>query len=164
MRRFVLATLLLASCGDGLSPEEQAIQDERDIKLVEETNDTPPPLKPVIPQAIGFPEIEQYDLFGKACNYAPGTSFGTLVVAREADAYMKIDGAMVRFAADPGARELAIRTRSVYNSLGYTLRLELEGEGEQSGPDQTNYEGTVTLRDGYGRVVYEGAGLAQCGS
>ncbi len=180
MRRWLglAAAMLLLGCGDDRSPEEQAAADERDIALVEEANKAMPPLRPVTPEPILLPDIERYDLLGEACSYAPGTSLGARVIAREADAFMKIEGEIERFAADPGARELPSHTRSVYNSKNYSLVLGLRdpaserdetaagaGEGlprEASVPTEGNYEGSVTLRDAHGRVVYEGVGLAQC--
>ncbi len=153
--------VVLVGCGDRVSPEEQAVADQRDVALVEAANKAPPPVELVAPEPILLPDIERYDLAGEACSYAPGTSLGARVIAREADAFMKIDGEIERFAADPGARELPMRTRSVYNSKGYSLVLALQedtGEDEQ----RTSYEGSVTLRDAHGRVVYEGVGEAQC--
>src|SRR5690606_23972370 len=96
---------------------------------------------------------------------------GARVIAREADAFMKIDGEIERFAADPGSRELPMHTRSVYNSNNYSLVLSITdaaagSEAEASVADGTepesgDLEGRVTLRDAHGRVVYEGVGLAQ---
>ena len=160
----VLAALLLAACDSGLSSEEQSIQDERDISMVERANRALPPLKQITPEPILYPDIERYDLFGAGCNYAPGTSLGTRVIAREADAFVKIDGEMVRLAADPVARELPLSTRSLYNGREYSLRLSIENDGEQSGLETMDYEGQVALYDAHGRSVYEGEGLAQCGS
>lgn len=158
------ALIALTGCGESMSPGEQALQDERDIAMVERANESMPPLREVTPEPILYPDIERNDLFGAACNYAPGTSLGTRVIARQADAFMKIDGEVVRFAADPGARELPLGTRSLYSGREYSLRLQIEGEGEQAGIETENYTGQVTLRDSHGRVVYEGEGLAQCGS
>ena len=158
---FAGAALLLTGCGDDVSPEEQSAADQRAVAVVEAANDAPPPVELVTPEPILLPDIERYDLLGEACSYAPGTSLGARVIAREADAFMKIDGEIERFAADPGARELPMRTRSVYNSKGYSLVLALKedtGEGES----RASYEGSVTLRDAHGRVVYEGVGEAQC--
>jgi hypothetical protein len=165
MRRMLLvAVLLVTGCGEELSPEEQALRDERDIALVEQANRSAPPIRQLTPEPILYPDIERHDLYGAACNFAPGTSLGTRVIARETDAFMKVNGELLRFAADPGARELPVRTRSLYNGRGYSLRLEISGEGEQEGIETVNYEGTVTVLDAHGRVVYEGTGLAQCGS
>jgi hypothetical protein len=157
----VAALLALAGCDREPTPEEQALADARDVAMVEAANDVMPPLEQVTPEPILLPDIERYDLYGEACNYAPGTSLGTRVVAREADAFVKIDGEVHRFAADPGSRELPMRTRTLYNAKEYSLRLAMEPEGE-AGDETTDYEGTVTLRDQWGRVVYEGTGLAQC--
>src|SRR3989337_564613 len=110
----IAALLLLAGCGDELTPEELAQADARDVALVEAANKVEPPLKEITPEPILLPDIERFDLYGAACNYAPGTSLGTRVVAREADAFMKIDGEVVRLAADPGSRELPMRSRTLY--------------------------------------------------
>ena len=164
------AALLLAGCGDESNADERKMADERDIAMVEQANKAMPPLHMVSPEPILLPDIERYDLLGETCNYAPGTSLGARAIAREADAFMKIDGKIERFAADPGARELPMHTRSVYNSKDFSLVLALreasaEPADESAKPAGTtpgNYEGSVTLRDSYGRVVYEGNGLAQC--
>ena len=164
MRRIWLLSLaLLAGCDSGPSPEEQAISDARDVAMVEAANEAKPPLKEVTPEPLLMPDIERYDLFGEACNYAPGTSLGTRVIAREADAFVKIDGEVERLAADPGARELPMHTRTLYSGKSYSLRLALNGDGAEA-TGAGDYEGSVTLRDAYGRVVYEGTGLAQCKS
>jgi hypothetical protein len=155
------AALLLSGCGDEVSPEERAATDNRDVAMVEAANKAAPPVQLVTPEPILLPDIERYDLLGETCSYAPGTSLGARVIAREADAFMKINGDIERFAADPGSRELPMHTRSVYNSKGYSLVLSLTedtGEDEQ----RTSYEGAVTLRDAHGRIVYEGVGEAQC--
>lgn len=158
-----LLLLLLAACGgEEMSAEERALQDERDVAMVEAANEVPPPLRHITPQPIMAPDIERYDLFGQACNYAPGTSLGTRVIAREADAFFKLDGQVVRLAADPGSRELPERTRTLYNGKTYSLRLSIDGEGEPTPSGAVNYEGTVSVRDAHGREVYEGTGLAQC--
>ncbi|HLV06864.1 MAG TPA: hypothetical protein VKY80_04250 [Croceibacterium sp.] len=177
MRRLVLiagTALALAGCERELTPEEQALADERDIALVQKANSSIPPMVPVTPEPLLLPDIERFDMLGEACSYAPGTSLGARVIARQADAFMKIDGKIERFAADPGAPELPAHTRSVYHSKNYSLRLELreDAASEEAGPDgpaedarsdgQRYYEGSVTLRDPHGRIVYEGAGLAQC--
>ena len=155
------ALLILAGCDRGPTPEEQALADARDVAMVEAANEVMPPLELVTPDPILVPDIERFDLYGEACNYAPGTSLGTRVVAREADAFMKIEGEVHRFAADPGSRELPMRTRSLYSGKEYSVRLAIE-EQDETDADTTKYEGSVTLRDRFGRVIYEGVGLAQC--
>jgi hypothetical protein len=155
--------LVLAGCEREPTPEEQALADAQDVAMVEAANQVMPPLKQVTPEPILLPDIERYDLYGEACNYAPGTSFGTRVVAREADAFVKIEGEVHRLAADPGSRELPMHTRTLYNGKEFSLRLAMEPEADaEAEGEKTDYEGSVVLRDQYGRVVYEGVGLAQC--
>jgi hypothetical protein len=164
------AALALAGCGDEVDPDEHTMADERDIAMVERANETKPPLRIVTPEPILLPDIERYDLLGETCSYAPGTSLGARVIAREADAFMKIEGKIERFAADPGARELPTHTRSVYNSKDYSVVLALreasaepgEEPAQPPGGEGGSYEGSVTLRDAHGRIVYQGTGLAQC--
>jgi len=171
--------MALAGCGDSLSESEQAALDQQAVEAVRRANDAPPPLEEVVPDPILYPDIETHDLFGQACAYAPGTSLGARVIAREADAYMKIDGDMIRFAADPGSRELPARSRSLYNGREYSLRLSIDGEGQPvegesevdagvgantgaGGNGERFYEGTIFLRDRWNRVIYQGSGTVSC--
>jgi hypothetical protein len=160
----IAALLVLAACKREPTPEEQAMADARDVAMVEAANEVMPPLEEVTPEPIQLPDIERFDLYGEACNYAPGTSLGTRVVAREADAFVKIEGEVHRLAADPGSRELLLHTRTLYSGKEYSLRLTMEPQdsAEGEGEETTDYEGSVILRDQWGRVVYEGTGLAQC--
>lgn len=158
------AALLLCACGgEQMTPEERALQDNRVVAMVERANDAAPPLREVTPEPLLFPDIERHDIYGVTCSYAPGTSLGARVIAREADAFMKVDGEIQRFAADPGSRALPSGTRSLYNGRQFTLRLVIVGDGAESPGGKTSYEGTVELRDPHGRIVYEGSGLTQCG-
>ena len=158
----VVALIALAGCGSEATPEERAEADARDVAMVEAANDVTPPLKQVTPEPILLPDIERYDLYGQACNYAPGTSLGARVIAREADAFVKIEGEIHRLAADPGSRELPMHTRTLYSGKEYSLRLSMNDQGETEGGGATDLEGSVSVRDRYGRVVYEGAGPVQC--
>jgi len=158
---------VLAGCGEEMSEAEKAEQDRELVERVREANDTAPPLVEVVPEPILYPDIEANDLFGLACSYAPGTSMGARVIAREADAFVKVDGEMLRFAADPGSRELPANTRSLYNGREYSLRLDIQDKqaGEQVGDGgAVLYEGTVWLRDRWDRVIYQGTGAVDCGA
>lgn len=160
---WIAATLLLlAGCGEEMTPEEQALRDERDVAMVQAANAVNPPIKLITPEPILPPDIERHDLDGAGCSYAPGTSFGTRVIAREVDAFIKVDGEIVRLAADSGSRELPQGTRTLYTGRAYSLRLSISGEGEPAPSGGVDYEGTVLVRDAYGREVYEGTGLARC--
>ena len=164
-----LMAMGLAGCEDGLSDNEREAQDIEAAERVRELNEAGPPLQEIVPEPILLPDLEANDLFGETCAYAPGTSMGARVIARETDAYMKIEGEMIRFAADPGSRELPAKTRTLYNSREYSLRLAIEDseprlpDGEAGSADETRSQGTIWLRDRYDRVVYQGTGAVECG-
>ena len=167
MRRFYIAALALAAIACSNEPESLSEADQaRVVESVRAANNAKPGIVEVTPEPLLDADIERWDLFGQACAYAPGTSLGVRVIAREGDAFMKIDGDLVRFASDSGARELPMRTRSLYNARAYSLRLEIAAEGEEvnlaSGPG--TYEGTIWLRDQWDRVVYQGSGTVNCES
>ncbi len=162
----LLLPIALAACGEDPPPERNSPEAERDIALVRKANGAQPPRREVTPEPIQFEDIEANDMFGLACSYAPGTSLNTRVVAREEDAFMKIEGEVLRFAADPGTRELAAGTRSHYLGREYSLRLQIEGEGRpaRNATEVTEYDGTVSLYDRWGREIYSGSGSVQCGA
>ncbi len=163
--RIAVCVLALAccACGETLTREEQEQRDREAVALVEQANGVEPAVSQLVDETILYPDMERHDIYGASCAYAPGTSLGVRVIARQADAYMKINGEMIRFAADPGARELAYGTRSLYIGRDYSLRLEIAGEGVQTGEEVMEYDGTISLRDRYDRVIYSGTGSAQCG-
>jgi hypothetical protein len=159
----IAALLAVTACGQSDEPLSEAEQ-QRIVSSVRAANETAPDLIEVTPEPILEADLERWDLYGQSCTYAPGTSLGARVIAREADAFIKLDGDLVRFAADPGSRQLPMRTRGLYNGREFSLRLEIASEGEQAniktGPG--NYEGTIWLRDPWDRVVYQGTGTVTC--
>ena len=159
-----LVALSISGCAEEVSDAERAAENAQIAERVREANDKPPPPIDVTPDPIGYPDMEANDLLGAACAYAPGTSMGARVIARETDAYMKIDGEMIRFAADPGSRELPAKTRSLYNAREYSLRLEVSDGNADGGGEAEYYEGSVFLRDRWSRVVYQGTGATNCGN
>lgn len=170
------ASGLLAACGKELSEAEQRAHNEAVVNEIRAANDMPPPLDDIVPEAITQTEIEANDLLGMACSYAPGTSGAVRLIARESDAVVKINGQLVRFAADPGSRALPANTRTLYNGTEYVLRLSLEDAPvtreateedlpsaiEDSGTQ--SYEGTMWLYDRWDRIVYTGTGATRCES
>lgn len=158
----LLVPLALAGCGDEISPEEQKMRDDQAIAMVERSNAIMPPLEEVVPDTIADADLDRHDLDGTGCSYAPGTSLGVRVVARTADAFMKVDGEVMRFAADPGSRELLAGTRSLYNGRTHSLRLEIADQTDLAEDKAAQLEGAITLRDRWERVVYTGTGLVSC--
>lgn len=165
MHRYWTATAALLACAcSSQSDTENEAENQRVVEAVRLANNTAPGIVEVTPEPILYPDIERWDLYGQSCAYAPGTSLGARVIAREGDAFMKIEGELVRFASDAGSRELPMRTRSLYAGREYSLRLEIADEGKETsvktGPGM--YEGTIWLRDRWDRVVYQGTGTVSC--
>lgn len=153
------ALVLLSACDNDPDREDQTARDQRDVALVQKANSALPPLEEIEPEPMTAGDFQRYDLKGQSCNYAPGTSLGTRVVAREADAFVKIAGEMERFAADPGSRELPQHSRTLYSSKNYSLRVQIGGDESAAAR-----EGEVEIRDVHGRVVYDGTGPVTCSS
>ena len=161
----LVGLVALAACTEQPSKQDLAAEAERAIAEVEQVNNTPPPLETIVPETIGYPDIEKHDMFGAACAYAPGTNLGARVIARETDAFVKVGGKIIRLAADPGAREMPSGTRSLYNGTSYSLRLTIDSEGREDPVSIGTklYDGTMYVRDSWDRVIYRGEGVVSCG-
>lgn len=158
------ALLLLAGCDQPMTPEEKAANDARDIAMVKKAQaQAKPPIETVIPDPITWADMDKEDIAGASCKYAPGTSLGTRVIAMPEVAYVKIDGKMARLARDIGAQKLPMDTWTKYDGKAYSLKLNISGEGKSADDGTSNYDGSVLLEDAYGRTIYDGSGLAQCG-
>jgi len=166
MQRFapvVALPFLLAGCGDSLTPEEQRAADERDIAAVEASQD--PPVVPVEPQPIRYPDIEKHEIYGASCAFSPdGGGLGAIAISMAGAGFMKIDGNVLRFAPDAGSDEQQLGTRVKYDgrSYSYSLRID-DGQSVRSGYETTNYKAQLILRDSTDREVYKASGTAQCG-
>ena len=162
--RILVFAMLLAACAREPTPAEKAAQDARDIAEVEAVQKIKPPPQPIAPEAILFPDIQQYDLFGAGCAFAPGGSIGAVMLSREKVAWMKLEGRLVRFASDPGSAALPLGTWSRYAGKEWALALtRTEGEGEASGSESRQWPGRLVVTDAFGQAVFEAAGLVQCG-
>ena len=165
MRRLaVWAMFLLVACGDDLTPEEKNRADERDIAMVEKANRGE--AVPVAPQPILFRDIESNNLYGASCAFVEeGGGIGSIALAMIDDGYMKIDGKLIRFAADKGSPEFPMGARARYVGKQYEFDLDREpGHGRSAGLETVNYDGRLTVWDSKHNVVYDKPGLLQCGS
>jgi hypothetical protein len=161
----VLSLLLLAGCGSEMSDAEKKAKEEADVAFVNGLQAKDPPPKPILPQTIGYPDIEQYKLFGATCAFAPGNSIGAIVVALDDTAWLKLEDHMVRLAADKGGEKLPMGTWRHYDGKEYSLELELQQRTAKTSASQTvNYPGELEVRDAYGQLVYGAKGTVQCGA
>lgn len=148
-RQFLLPLALLAACGPEPEPaEEPASLSTTNITL----------------QPIGWPDIEKADLFGAGCSFAEGKGIATHFVAMDEGGYFKKDGALVMLSADANSPELPYLARQVYSNEAYWVQLTVSGEGRVRGPETTDYDGALTIRDGEGQLVYSADGMVECGA
>ncbi|MBX7502668.1 hypothetical protein K3181_14600 [Qipengyuania sp. YG27] len=161
MRRLVLVcALALAACSNEPTEEERAAA----VAEVE-ANQTPPPEQLEL-APIRYREIEQHDLFGAGCSFAPeGGGLSAVALAMAETGHFLRGSELVTMAADKGSRELPYLARRKYDGKAYSMVLDLdEAEGEQSGEETSDYPATLTIRDANDEVVYRKPGMAQCGA
>ncbi len=115
-------------------------------------------------QPIGYPDIQENDLFGMSCAYGSGNSMAALVIAMPDAAYIKTDGALIAVPAAEGSAELSYGSRSEYSSEDYVLRLAQIDEGVQVAPELINYVGEISLNDADGAELFTASGTVQCGA
>ena len=155
-----VALLALAACS--AEPSEE----ERQAAVAEvEANQTPAPEELAL-EPIGYPDIEQNDLYGAGCNFAPdGGGMGAVAIAMAEEGYLKRKGEILTFAADSGSRELPYLARSKYDGKAYSFSLAIDEASEApTGMETSDYSGELTVEDQYGSVVYQATGIVQCGA
>jgi hypothetical protein len=161
MRALLLVSMvLLASCGDGMTDAEKQAEDEADVAFVNQLEAKDPPPEPILPQTIGYPDIERYKLYGASCAFADG-GIGAIVIALDNTAWIKLDGKMTRLAADVGGKNLPMGAWERYNGKEYSLQLTV-GEGKAAASETVNYPGTLSVYDAYKQLVYRSKGTVQC--
>lgn len=150
MRITILAmAILLAGCGDTAEKGEFLSQEEINKRRA----------IPVVPEAILYPDMEEHDLLGPACAFAPdGGGLGAIALAMPVDGYMKLRGEMIRFAADSGSATLPLNARSRYFGKEYAFHLQIAAQAEGSNLS----DATLTVEDPHGNAVYEATGKLQC--
>lgn len=158
---FGIAVLALSACDKDISPEEQERRDVQDIAMVEKANKAPPPMQEVTPDPILQGDRERYAIQPGGCSFSPGFSLSERVIALPVVAYVKIDNEMQRFAADVGSAELLAGARVQYFGKAYSLQLSVTQDKVEDG-QPVEQEGSITLRDAQGRVVYSGTGTVHC--
>jgi hypothetical protein len=161
MRAIILPlSVALASCSAEPTDEERAAA----VAEVE-ANQTPAPEQLEL-DAIRYREIEQHDLYGPGCSFAPeGGGLSAVALAMAETGYLLRGGELVTLAADKGSVELPYLARREYDGTSYSMTIDLdEAEGEQAGEEVSDFPATLTIRDANEQVVYRKSGIAQCGA
>ena len=156
--------LLLAGCGNVLSPDQQAAADERDIAMVEKANLGSG--VPISPQPILLPDMEANSLFGTGCAFvAKNAGLGAVMLARMDAAYMKLDDTVVAFAADHGSEALPYDVRGKYTGKRHALQLTFTSDvTHRTGTSAGDFDGRLRVDDAKGHIVYDEPGSIQCGN
>ncbi len=169
MRLFLVGLLLLtaSACKDEAAKQDRAKQDARDVAQVEAAQKIHPPLAALRPEPIAFADIEAHNLFGAGCSLTPKAEVlsDPVVLADSDRAVIKLDGKLVLLAADRGSATMPYDSVTHYVGKAQTLRLGKDpGEGKQHGEESMRWNGRVTIRDAYDRVVYLSDGWFDCGA
>lgn len=166
MRVMVVALLAFASgCSQ---PETTPAQREADVeKAIAEVEaaQTPPP-DVVTPERITPEDRSRFKLSTGGCSFAvDNPELGSLAILQLNTGFMKFDGAIDRFAPDPGGGEGPVGTSRRYDSGRHSLQVDYpEGIGTEQGSETMRYLARITLLDGRDREVYVAEGFAFCGS
>ena len=156
----LLLVVALAACSN------EPTEEERQAAVAEvKANQTPAPEKPEL-GAIRYREIEQHDLYGAGCSFAPeGGGLSAVALAMAETAHFLRGTELMTLAADKGSAELPYLARRKYDGTEYSMTLDLdEAEGEQVGEEVSDFPATLTIRDAADQIVYRKDGIAQCGA
>ncbi|UOR08112.1 hypothetical protein LCM18_07650 [Qipengyuania flava] len=151
--------LILAACSSEPTEEERAAA----VAEVE-AHQTPPP-QPLELGAIRYREIEEHELYGAGCSFAPaGGGLAAVALAMPDTGHIIVDGEMLTLAADKGSDELPYLARRKYDGTEHSMELDLDQDaGEEVGAEVSDYPATLTIRNARDQIVYNQSGIAQCG-
>jgi len=158
MRRSVLAGLVLLGACNTQSPAEKAAADAGDIAAVERAQNQRPPIVPITPKPILFPDIKRAALYGPGCAFvAEGGGMGAVLLTENKRAAIKPKDEIVILASDPGSTPMPQGTWSRYVGKAYALTLT-RADGGTDGA----WNGKLVVTDPGDQIVYEASGQVQC--
>jgi hypothetical protein len=87
-----------------------------------------------------------------------------VLVANDRRALIKLGGKFIAFSADTGSAVIAMGTRTHYVGKAQSLFLERgSGDGTRLGEEASRWDGRLTVRDTWNRVVFTQSGEVVCG-
>ena len=123
------------------------------------------PAVPVTPEPMAFAEMEKAGALGAGCAFIPkGGGLSALALALPDAGFLKVGGTIQRLAPDLGSAEAPLGTRMKYDGREYSFTLSRDGEPVPAGTEVLDYPGSLVIRDGRGRTLFEARGTTQCGS
>ena len=163
LRVFLMSPLTLAACS-----EPEITEAERREMVAEVEAAQVIPAEPITLGAIDYAEIEEAELSGAGCVFLRPRVSGrsdVLFIGMDDIGAMKVDGRLQRLAPDKGASRLPYLGWSKYDGTTHSVRLSYdEPSARQSGDEVTQYNGSITARDGRDRMVFEESGTLECGA
>ncbi|ABD26565.1 hypothetical protein Saro_2126 [Novosphingobium aromaticivorans DSM 12444] len=157
-RTALISLALLGTSGCG----EKAPSDAEAIAAVEAAQDGKPPVKPLQPQPILYPDITQNKLHGTGCAFvADGGGLGAVLLAQDKRGIIKLDGHVEVLAPDAGSHKMPKGSWSRYTGKERALTLTAIGPiTPAGGADQ--FKGKLIITDAFERPVFEATGDVQC--
>ncbi len=143
------ALALLAGCDD--AKPESKLSNREASAIVKQVNDASVPIQP---QPILEPEIARLRYRSPGCVFSPGIGgHGAMALAMTEAGYIKVDGELVRFAADGGSALLPHGIRARYFGTSHWFRLTF-----------TDKDGGahLTVGDHVDNIVFDAEGKVWC--
>ncbi len=152
-----LIFLALSACS---AEKEQT--DAEAVAAVEAAQAMKPPVEPIAPQAILYPDISKNKLHGTGCAFvADGGGIGAVLLAQDKRGVLKINGEIRILAPDTGSAKLPKGSWSRYTGKEYALTLTATGPVEAVGINE-HFDGKLVITDAFERPVYDATGDVQC--
>lgn len=151
-----LTLLGLVACSEKEPTDAEA------IAAVNAAQDGKPPVKPLDPQPIHYPDIKDHKLHGTGCAFvAEGGGLGAVLLAQDKRGVIKLNGEVIILAPDTGSAKMPKGAWSRYTGKANALTLTAAGPITPVGGAE-EFDGKVVITDAFERPVYESGGHVQC--
>ncbi|MBO9498434.1 MAG: hypothetical protein J7496_10415 [Novosphingobium sp.] len=154
MRAILPISLLLALAACGGANDDQSdktLSNKAATEIVKQVNDASVPIQP---EPILEHEIKRLRFRSAGCVFSPGSGgHGAMVLAMKEAGYMKVDGEMIRFAADSGSPEIRPGVRSRYFGTSHWFRLSFTDKAGGA---------HLTVGDHADNIVFDAEGKVWC--
>ena len=120
---------------------------------------------PPTPQRLLYNDIEENQIFGASCTFAPtGGGSGAIAIAMLDGGYIKIEGELLTLVPMIEDQELGPPEMKFFGDK-YAFGLSLDAESERPyGDGGREYDASLLVTATDGTRIYDSAGLAQCGA
>lgn len=164
MRKLTLiAVLLVGACGK--DPVQQRREDDQAVAAVNAAQNRLPPLKPLRLQQLTSEDLGRMDDVGSRCTL-PADPTGPAIpqiVTMGSYGWIKLDGELIRLAADTSSQPGYGKTWSRYTGKELTLRIEpAESPAAPATAKDVHRLVRLTVRDAWQRVIYETSAWQAC--